>query len=43
MVAPKYLTGDKASIDEFIDQFDVSRPLKLAKKQQSDCIPGVPL
>ena len=24
MVAPKYLTGDKASIDKFIDQFDVS-------------------
>ena len=23
---PKYLTGDKAAIEEFIDQFDVSTP-----------------
>ena len=23
MAAPKYLTGDKAGIDEFIDRFDV--------------------
>lgn len=25
MAGPKYLTGDKAGIDAFIDQFDVSR------------------
>jgi len=24
MASPKYLTGDKAAIDAFIDQFDVS-------------------
>lgn len=24
MSGPKYLTGDKAAIDKFIDQFDVS-------------------
>ena len=32
MVAPKYLTGDKASIDKFIDQFDVSCSFKLRKE-----------
>ena len=34
MVAPKYLTGDKASIDKFIDQFDVSCPFQALEKKQ---------
>ena len=25
MAAPKYLTGDKAGIDEFLNKFDVRR------------------
>jgi hypothetical protein len=32
MTGPKYLTGDKASIDEFIDQFDVLYPLASIRK-----------
>ena len=35
MTGPKYLTGDKAGIDEFIDQFDVISPLLSPKKEYS--------
>jgi hypothetical protein len=33
MTGPKYLTGDKAGIDEFIDQYDVICPLRSPKKE----------
>lgn len=35
MTEPKYLTGDKASIDEFLDRFDVLLPFELLKVKEA--------
>lgn len=40
MAAPKYLTGEKAAIDEFIDKFDVSALSTILSKDETGILIG---